>query len=49
MHQRSDLLGSCPECTATLHQQDVLVEYDADTNTRYYAECPDCETVVHPE
>jgi hypothetical protein len=49
MHQRSDPLGTCPHCGAALYQRDVLVEYDADANTRYYAECPGCETVVHPE
>jgi hypothetical protein len=49
MQQHPDSLGSCPECSATLHRRDVLVEYDTDDDTRYYAECPACLTVVHPK
>ncbi|ELZ20807.1 hypothetical protein C475_19448 [Halosimplex carlsbadense 2-9-1] len=48
MPQHSDSIGSCPECGSPLHQRDILVEYDTDTTTRYYVECPECLTVVHP-
>ncbi|WP_436908982.1 DUF7837 family putative zinc-binding protein [Halosimplex marinum] len=49
MYQRSDQRGTCPHCSVALHAVTILVEYETDTGTRYYAECPDCGTVVHPE
>jgi len=48
MQQTPDPLGSCTECGARLFDAHVLVEYEAEGQSRYYAECPDCQTVVHP-
>ncbi|WP_164471714.1 DUF7837 family putative zinc-binding protein [Halosimplex salinum] len=49
MHQSPDQLGSCTECGASVFEVDVLVTYETDDGRQYYAECPDCRAVVHPE
>ncbi|WP_436927596.1 DUF7837 family putative zinc-binding protein [Halosimplex amylolyticum] len=48
MQSNIDPLGTCPECGSALVPADVIVEYETDNGHRYYAECPACETVVHP-
>lgn len=40
--------GSCPHCGTALARADVLVEYDAADETRLFAECLECDDVVHP-
>lgn len=42
-------LGACSECGERLLEAHLLVEYRADGDAKYYAECPECRTVVHPE
>ncbi|WP_436927591.1 DUF7837 family putative zinc-binding protein [Halosimplex amylolyticum] len=49
MQQSPDRIGRCQECGSALFGVPVLVEYETDDGLNYYAECPDCETVVHPE
>jgi hypothetical protein len=41
-------LGSCPDCTAQIHQRHVLITYETGDGRRRFAECPDCRAVVHP-
>ncbi|WP_164471640.1 DUF7837 family putative zinc-binding protein [Halosimplex salinum] len=48
MQRSPDPLGSCTECGTSLFDVDVLVAYETDDEREYYAECPDCRTVVHP-
>lgn len=41
--------GQCPHCTAEIPRGAVLIEYEtANSLSRMFAECPDCERVVHP-
>lgn len=41
--------GACPVCDAELSRFDVLIEYErSDGEPAAYAECPDCQCVVHP-
>lgn len=43
------ILGSCPNCTAAIPEYRVLIEYETSEGwPRTFAECPDCESVVHP-
>lgn len=42
-------LGACPRCGADLPRNSLLIEYETDDGSAVYAECPDCETVVHPD
>ena len=42
-------LGSCPFCGTTISAEAVLIKYDADDETRVFAECRHCETPVQPE
>jgi len=43
-------IGTCPDCTATLTQLDILLKYETTDDTMaIWAECPDCSEVVHPD
>ncbi len=42
-------LGTCPDCGETIRRIDVLIEYETtDGQPAVWAECPNCNTVVHP-
>lgn len=41
-------LGDCPDCGSTIPAGLLLIEYETAGGTASYAECPDCEDVVHP-
>lgn len=42
--------GWCPHCATRIPRRAVLIEYGAGDNpARMFAECPGCESVVHPE
>lgn len=41
--------GRCPRCATRIPEQAVLIEYGAgDDPAQMFAECPSCESVVHP-
>lgn len=42
------VLGECPECRDSIPEYKLLIEYDRDGARERFAECPTCETVVHP-
>ena len=43
-------LGRCPNCSETIPRNNKLIEYEtANGWTAMFAECPDCNDVVHPE
>lgn len=48
MYPPSNVRGVCPHCGASIPDSQVLIEYETDTETAIYAECPDCTAVVHP-
>ncbi len=48
MSRQTARLGHCPRCETPLAEHDVLIQYDRTDGTEYYAECPNCEAVVHP-
>lgn len=41
--------GSCPHCQTAIPRRAVLIEYETTTGSTAFAECPDCEEIVHPE
>lgn len=41
--------GRCPRCTARIPQRAVLIEYGTGDPARMFAECPGCDSVVHPD
>ncbi|MFW5965335.1 MAG: hypothetical protein ACOCP3_01125 [Halodesulfurarchaeum sp.] len=49
MQEQQSALGRCPKCGAAIRDRDVLITYERNGRTQSYAECPSCETVVHPE
>ena len=48
MDSTSELLGTCPHCSASIRSAQTLIEYETTDETAVYAECPDCTAVVHP-
>lgn len=45
-----DILGTCPECGVDIPRFSLLIEYSKSTEEKeMFAECPECEAVVHPE
>ncbi len=47
--QQGTELGSYPDCGDPIRQIDVLIEYETtDGQSAVWAECPNCNTVVHP-
>ena len=49
MSRQTSILGRCPNCGEPLDEHDVLISYERETDTEYYAECPNCLDVVHPD
>lgn len=41
--------GLCPNCGSQIRPAQVIIEYETDTATRAYADCPGCREIVHPE
>lgn len=42
-------LGRCPHCQATIPDGYLLIRYESANGwPTMFAECPDCEAVVHP-
>jgi endogenous inhibitor of DNA gyrase (YacG/DUF329 family) len=48
MYPGSEILGVCPHCGASIPDEQVLIEYETDTESAIYAECPECTAAVHP-
>lgn len=43
-------LGKCPNCAETIPTRTLLIRYEGKTGwPKMFAECPECESVVHPE
>ena len=42
-------LGDCPYCRTELRSAHLLIEYETRDGPDAFAECPDCDEVVHPE
>jgi len=49
MERQREVLGDCPDCTATIPRGALLISYERDGWPAMYAECPDCGRVVHPQ
>lgn len=47
--EASDSLGRCPLCGQSLPRYSHLISYRRDGWPTMYAECDDCEEIVHPE
>lgn len=44
------MLGLCPNCSESIADRDVIIEYERDDGTTgVYAECPDCREIIAPE
>lgn len=44
------MLGTCPMCEAPIPNANLLIKYETDDGwPRMFAECPSCETPVHPK
>lgn len=41
-------LGACPRCGEELRRGHLLIEYETSSGPDAFAECPDCQHVVHP-
>jgi len=41
-------VGRCPECEGSIPTYSILISYENDEGEQHYAECPECEEVVHP-
>ena len=41
-------LGVCPRCGEPIPAIRLLIEYEDDEGKAIWAECPDCNEVVHP-
>lgn len=41
-------LGRCPSCDAAVPEHALLIRYERDGWPAIYAECPACDSVVHP-
>jgi hypothetical protein len=49
MNANRERLGCCPICETGIPPHKLLIQYDADEEwPRMFAECPSCESVVHP-
>ncbi len=42
-------LGTCPFCGSAITAGAVLVEYEVEGETRFFAECYDCDEPVQPQ
>jgi uncharacterized C2H2 Zn-finger protein len=50
MNSDASELGRCPECGKRIPEAWLLIKYEtSDGETRFWAECPACETIVSPE
>ncbi|MFB6085814.1 MAG: hypothetical protein ABEJ84_03250 [Halodesulfurarchaeum sp.] len=49
MPGQTSIQGRCPNCGESIDDRDVLISYELPSGTEYYAECPSCLEVVHPE
>jgi len=50
MNSDASELGRCPECGERIPEAWLLIKYETGGGeTRLWAECPACETVVSPE
>jgi hypothetical protein len=41
--------GTCPECSALIQSQYILIAYKTTDQIECFAECSACLTLVHPE
>lgn len=49
MYERATVLGQCPDCETPIPRGYLLIEYETDGGwPEMFAECPECEDVVHP-
>ena len=49
LNAERSILGDCPNCAAAIPEYKVLIEYETSQSwPRTFAECSDCETIVHP-
>jgi len=50
MNSDASEFGRCPECGEQISEAGLLIKYEtSDGETRLWADCPACETVVRPE
>lgn len=49
MSVHSSRLGDCPRCSKEIREAHILIEYESEDGTRYWAECPGCGEVVDPD
>jgi hypothetical protein len=48
MNESSEL-GTCPFCGSPIRTDAILVEYEVNGETRFFAECDSCDEPVQPE
>lgn len=41
-------IGRCPACGGAIPTYNILISYESDDGEQHYAECPECDEVVHP-
>ena len=49
MSNTASSLGTCPCCGSTIPAGAMLIEYEAEDETRLFAECYECEQPVRPQ
>ncbi|WP_438267335.1 DUF7837 family putative zinc-binding protein [Halovenus rubra] len=49
MSNSASELGTCPFCGSAIQTGAILVEYEAEGETRVFAECFECEEPVQPQ
>jgi hypothetical protein len=49
MSNTASELGTCPFCGSAIPEGAILVEYEAEDETRVFAECFECEEPVQPQ
>jgi hypothetical protein len=49
MRQTQRTLGECPNCESDIPPAATLIEYESEDGwPATFAECPECQNVVHP-
>ena len=49
MSNTASELGTCPSCGSDIPAGALLIEYEAEGETRFFAECDECDEPVRPQ
>lgn len=49
MSNTASKLGTCPFCGSAVSTEAILIQYEAEEESRLFAECYECREPVQPE